>query len=206
MRVAPPRPIKKVIDATDEQRVVEELLLVREQISKQRKAESMVNRYIKNSRWETVGSDAELHRLFVNERYVAAFQKRAGASNTYDFVILDPTGGSGNILKTFVNSSGSTEDVRTNAEKIYANVLVNKLLEAKEVLAKLEQLTKEAGLESNLVSPKDEQTLSVRICCETCHWYCHEEIDGGYVCTNGDSEHVADWVEPDFCCEEYEEK
>lgn len=38
--------------------------------------------------------------------------------------------------------------------------------------------------------------------CSTCHWYA--EFEG--VCCNGDSEHCADFVEPEDGCEEWEDK
>ena len=37
-------------------------------------------------------------------------------------------------------------------------------------------------------------------CCATCDWY--EDYQG--VCFNGDSEHCADFTEPEDVCEEWE--
>lgn len=42
-------------------------------------------------------------------------------------------------------------------------------------------------------------------CCGTCE-YAHYDKVQGYVCTNSDSEYVADFVEYEHCCEDFEEK
>ena len=42
--------------------------------------------------------------------------------------------------------------------------------------------------------------------CENCRYYEHEDIDDGYVCVNGDSEYVADWVEADNFCRDWSGK
>lgn len=39
-------------------------------------------------------------------------------------------------------------------------------------------------------------------CCKACEWYC--EFEG--VCVNGDSDHVADFINPESYCDEFEEK
>lgn len=42
-------------------------------------------------------------------------------------------------------------------------------------------------------------------CCGTCKYGSYDKTDG-YVCVNGDSEYVADFVEYDHSCENWEEK
>ena len=42
-------------------------------------------------------------------------------------------------------------------------------------------------------------------CCGTCKYGNYDKMDG-YVCVNADSEYVADFVEYEHCCDEYEEK
>lgn len=42
-------------------------------------------------------------------------------------------------------------------------------------------------------------------CCGTCEYGSYDEMQG-YVCVNADSEYVADFVEYEHCCDEYEEK
>lgn len=42
-------------------------------------------------------------------------------------------------------------------------------------------------------------------CCATCEYAEYGEIQG-YVCVNGDSEYVADFVEADHSCVDYEPK
>lgn len=42
-------------------------------------------------------------------------------------------------------------------------------------------------------------------CCGTCKYSTYCKING-YVCCNPESEYVADFVEYEFCCEDYEEK
>lgn len=42
-------------------------------------------------------------------------------------------------------------------------------------------------------------------CCGTCEYGVYDKTDG-YVCVNGDSEYVADFVEYDHSCENWEEK
>ena len=39
-------------------------------------------------------------------------------------------------------------------------------------------------------------------CCSSCNW--HEDFSG--VCFNGDSENAADFMDPEACCGEWEEK
>ena len=41
-------------------------------------------------------------------------------------------------------------------------------------------------------------------CCGTCKYHCHENIDDGWVCTNVDSEYVAEWTEYKDFCDEWE--
>lgn len=43
-------------------------------------------------------------------------------------------------------------------------------------------------------------------CCGTCKWHSLENITDGYVCTNGESEYVADWTDYDHKCDEWEER
>lgn len=42
--------------------------------------------------------------------------------------------------------------------------------------------------------------------CQNCRYWTHEDISDGHVCTNSDSEYVADWVEEDDWCDEFEER
>lgn len=42
-------------------------------------------------------------------------------------------------------------------------------------------------------------------CCGTCEYGVYDKTDG-YVCVDGDSEYVADFVEYDHSCESWEEK
>ena len=42
--------------------------------------------------------------------------------------------------------------------------------------------------------------------CEHCEFWEHEDVSDGYICTNADSEYLADWTEPDDTCPEYEER
>ena len=42
-------------------------------------------------------------------------------------------------------------------------------------------------------------------CCGTCEWSMYDKVNG-YVCTNGESDYVADFVEYEHFCDEYEEK
>ena len=42
--------------------------------------------------------------------------------------------------------------------------------------------------------------------CGRCEYYRHEDIDDGYVCTNGDSEYVTEWVEKTDSCEHFTRK
>ena len=43
-------------------------------------------------------------------------------------------------------------------------------------------------------------------CCGTCKYHHHEDIDDGWVCTNVDSEYVAEWTEYKDFCDEWEER
>jgi hypothetical protein len=43
-------------------------------------------------------------------------------------------------------------------------------------------------------------------CCGTCRWHEHEDVSDGWVCVNGESEHVAEWTEYDFCCDKHERR
>ena len=43
-------------------------------------------------------------------------------------------------------------------------------------------------------------------CCGNCEYYFRENIDGGWVCVNGDSDYVAEWTEVDFICDKWEKK
>ena len=42
--------------------------------------------------------------------------------------------------------------------------------------------------------------------CGDCRWHRHEDIDDGYICTNPDSDYVADWTEKDDWCSHWEGK
>lgn len=42
-------------------------------------------------------------------------------------------------------------------------------------------------------------------CCGNCEYGQYDPMQG-YVCVNADSEYVADFVEYEYCCEEFEEK
>lgn len=42
-------------------------------------------------------------------------------------------------------------------------------------------------------------------CCGTCNW-CHKDELDDYICVNGDSEYVSDYVEYKHCCDDYESK
>lgn len=42
-------------------------------------------------------------------------------------------------------------------------------------------------------------------CCGTCEYGSYDE-ETGYACVNNNSEYVADFVEYEHCCDEYEEK
>ena len=42
--------------------------------------------------------------------------------------------------------------------------------------------------------------------CGECKYHTFENIDSGYVCTNPDSEYIADWTEYNDSCENFEEK
>lgn len=41
--------------------------------------------------------------------------------------------------------------------------------------------------------------------CRTCKHHIYEDYTQGYVCCNDKSEHVADWTNDDFGCDEHEE-
>lgn len=43
-------------------------------------------------------------------------------------------------------------------------------------------------------------------CCGTCEWHEREHITQGFVCVNGESEHVADWTDNDQQCDKWEAK
>lgn len=45
-----------------------------------------------------------------------------------------------------------------------------------------------------------------RECCGTCKWHEHENIDDGWVCTNPDSDAVADWTEYSDSCMAWESR
>lgn len=47
---------------------------------------------------------------------------------------------------------------------------------------------------------KDERS------CATCRWRELEEVDVGYVCTNGQSSYCSEWVEEDDVCLKWEER
>ena len=49
-----------------------------------------------------------------------------------------------------------------------------------------------------------EEMQHTNNCCEQCKYYCHEEIDDGYVCVNANSYNCTNWVEPSDCCSEFE--
>jgi len=42
-------------------------------------------------------------------------------------------------------------------------------------------------------------------CCGTCESALYDKVNG-YVCTNGESDYIADFVEYEHWCEEYEER
>lgn len=42
-------------------------------------------------------------------------------------------------------------------------------------------------------------------CCGNCEYAIYDKVDG-YVCTNGQSEYIADFVEYEHYCDDYEEK
>ena len=42
--------------------------------------------------------------------------------------------------------------------------------------------------------------------CGTCKYHKYEDISQGWVCTNSDSEYLADWTEYNDTCEEYTDK
>ena len=42
--------------------------------------------------------------------------------------------------------------------------------------------------------------------CANCFYWMREQFDGGMICCNGASEHVADWTTVDMCCTEWEER
>ena len=42
-------------------------------------------------------------------------------------------------------------------------------------------------------------------CCGTCKFHMKENEED-YICTNGDSEYVADWTEYNHTCDEWEER
>ena len=46
----------------------------------------------------------------------------------------------------------------------------------------------------------------VKHTCETCEYWIHEDYSDGHVCCNHASDNVADFMEADDCCFEYEEK
>jgi len=51
--------------------------------------------------------------------------------------------------------------------------------------------------------------MSEKKCCGTCIYGQYEEIDevdGTLVCVNDSSDYYTDWIECDFCCEEWEKK
>lgn len=41
-------------------------------------------------------------------------------------------------------------------------------------------------------------------CCGNCNYYEFEEVSEGYICVNGESDHVGDSVEEDFVCDNHE--
>lgn len=43
-------------------------------------------------------------------------------------------------------------------------------------------------------------------CCGTCRHHNYDESDEGWVCTNTESEYLADWTDYDHTCEEWEER
>lgn len=48
--------------------------------------------------------------------------------------------------------------------------------------------------------------LELTKCCANCEYWCYEEYSQGYVCVNRASDNVADFMEADDCCYEFEEK
>lgn len=43
-------------------------------------------------------------------------------------------------------------------------------------------------------------------CCGTCKYHKYEDIDGGWVCVNPNSEYCTDYTSYKDCCEEYKKK
>ena len=41
-------------------------------------------------------------------------------------------------------------------------------------------------------------------CCGTCIYHKYEDISKGWLCTNPDSEYIADWTECEDSCENWE--
>ena len=43
-------------------------------------------------------------------------------------------------------------------------------------------------------------------CCGNCKYHKHESVDDGWICTNPESDYVADWTEYSDYCSDYEER
>ena len=61
-------------------------------------------------------------------------------------------------------------------------------------------------IETRKPSRKREVELSMDEICLNCKWHTYERASQGWVCCNGESEYIAEWTEPDFTCEEYQER
>ena len=43
-------------------------------------------------------------------------------------------------------------------------------------------------------------------CCGLCKFHQHEDVTEGWICTNPDSEYIADWTEYEDSCDCFEER
>lgn len=48
--------------------------------------------------------------------------------------------------------------------------------------------------------------MSKKECCGTCKYCQWETVDEALVCVNDSSDYCTDWIEQDFCCEEWESR
>lgn len=148
-----------------------------------------MKKYLKNTKWEVLNAlNSNLHKLFLNNEYVAAYQQDEEKGNLYHLIIFQNN--EKNILKSFICNSNNVEDIHNEAEKTYAFYIKEKFEKINEQYLKLKK--------------KMNHTYLENICCGKCFYHQYEDIDDGYVCVNGDSEYVAEWTENDFYCEEYE--
>lgn len=44
----------------------------------------------------------------------------------------------------------------------------------------------------------------MREICGTCKYHIHENVDDGFICTNPNSDHIADWTDAEDLCTERE--